>query len=57
LSVVTSLEESDFSVFIRSGGGGLQIAYKGLPLYSATTDLKSGDTTGLASAGFTAAVP
>ncbi len=57
LSVVTSLEESDFSVFIRATRAACQIAYKGLPLYSATTDLKSGDTTGLASAGFTAAVP
>jgi predicted lipoprotein with Yx(FWY)xxD motif len=57
LSVVTSLEESDFSVFVRNGAGGLQLAYKGMPLYSAKTDLKSGDTTGLTSAGFTAAVP
>jgi predicted lipoprotein with Yx(FWY)xxD motif len=56
LSVVTSLEQSDFSVFVRSGGS-LQLAYKGLPLYSATTDLKSGDTTGTATSGFTAAVP
>lgn len=56
LSVVTSLEEGDFSVFLRTHGG-LQIAYKGLPLYRATTDMKSGDTTGLASPGFTAAVP
>lgn len=57
LSVVTSLEEADFSVFVRRGAGGLQLAYKGMPLYSATTDLKSGDMAGLASAGFTAAVP
>jgi predicted lipoprotein with Yx(FWY)xxD motif len=57
LSVVTSLEESDFSVFVRHGAGGLQLAYKGLPLYSASTDLKSGDMTGVNSPGFTAAVP
>jgi predicted lipoprotein with Yx(FWY)xxD motif len=57
LSVVTSLEEADFSVFVRQGAGGLQLAYKGSPLYSAHTDLKSGDMTGLSSAGFTAAVP
>jgi predicted lipoprotein with Yx(FWY)xxD motif len=57
LSVVTSLEEADFSVFVRNGAGGLQIAYKGMPLYSAVTDQKSGDTTGLATTGFTAAVP
>jgi predicted lipoprotein with Yx(FWY)xxD motif len=56
LSVVTSLEEADFSVFVR-GADGLQIAYKGMPLYRALTDLKSGDTTGIASPGFTAAVP
>jgi predicted lipoprotein with Yx(FWY)xxD motif len=57
LSVVTSLEEADFSVFVRHGAGGLQLAYKGQPLYSAVTDQKSGDTTGLATTGFTAAVP
>jgi len=57
LSVVTSLEEADFSVFVRHGAGGLQLAYKGLPLYSANTDLKSGDMTGVSSPGFTAAVP
>jgi predicted lipoprotein with Yx(FWY)xxD motif len=57
LSVVTSLEEADFSVFARQGSGGLQLAYKGMPLYSAVTDQKSGDTTGLTSTGFTAAVP
>jgi len=57
LSVSTSLEEADFSVFVRGGAGGLQLAYKGMPLYSATTDLKSGDMTGLVSAGFTAALP
>jgi predicted lipoprotein with Yx(FWY)xxD motif len=57
LSVVTSLEESDFSVFVHNGTDGLQLAYKGMPLYRARADLKSGDTTGLASAGFTAAVP
>jgi predicted lipoprotein with Yx(FWY)xxD motif len=57
LSVVTSLEEGDFTVFVRHGAGGLQLAYKGMPLYRASTDLKSGDQTGLATPGFTAAVP
>jgi predicted lipoprotein with Yx(FWY)xxD motif len=57
LSVVTSLEEADFSVFARNGAGGLQLAYKGMPLYSAVTDQKSGDMSGLATTGFTAAVP
>ena len=57
LSVVTSLEEADFTVFVRQGAGGLQLAYKGAPLYSASTDLKSGDMTGVNTPGFTAAVP
>jgi predicted lipoprotein with Yx(FWY)xxD motif len=57
LSVVTSLEEADFSVFARKGAGGLQLAYKGMPLYSAITDQKAGDITGVSTTGFTAAVP
>jgi predicted lipoprotein with Yx(FWY)xxD motif len=55
LSVVSSLEPLDFSVFVRQGAGGLQLAYRGLPLYRAVTDLKSGDMNGTAVAGFTAA--
>lgn len=57
LSLVSSLEPLDFSVFVRHGAGGLQLAYKGMPLYRAATDQKSGDMTGTAIAGFTAAVP
>jgi len=57
LSMVTSLEPGDFEVFVRSGQGGVQIAYKGLPLYRASTDLKSGQMNGALVAGFTAAVP
>jgi predicted lipoprotein with Yx(FWY)xxD motif len=57
LSVVTSLNEAEFTVFARRGAGGLQLAYKGLPLYLANTDVKSGDMTGLDTAGFTAALP
>lgn len=57
LSVVTSLNEAEFTVFARHGSGGLQLAYKGLPLYLASTDLKSGDMTGLNTVGFTAALP
>ena len=56
LSVVTSLNEAEFTVFARASGG-LQLAYKGLPLYLASTDLKSGAMTGLDTSGFTAAVP
>jgi predicted lipoprotein with Yx(FWY)xxD motif len=57
LSMVTSLEPSDFEVFVRHGAGGLQLSYKGLPLYRASADLKSGQMNGALVAGFTAAVP
>jgi len=57
LSVVTSLDESQFTVFARGDTGALQLAYKGQPLYTAKTDAKSGDTTGVSTPGFTAAVP
>jgi predicted lipoprotein with Yx(FWY)xxD motif len=56
-SPVTYLEPLDFVVFARRGAGGLQLSYKGLPLYRAATDAKSGDMTGTAVEGFTAAVP
>jgi predicted lipoprotein with Yx(FWY)xxD motif len=56
-SVVTSLSAADFGAFVSSATGGLQVTYKGMPLYRAATDLKSGDVTGTASAGFTAALP
>jgi predicted lipoprotein with Yx(FWY)xxD motif len=54
-SVVTSLLPSDFGAFVT--GGALQVSYKGMPLYRAATDLKSGDMTGTAVAGFSAALP
>ena len=57
LTMVSSLEPLDFSVFARHGTGGLQLAYKGMPLYRAATDLKSGDMNGTAVTGFTAALP
>jgi predicted lipoprotein with Yx(FWY)xxD motif len=56
-SVVTILEPLDFTVFARHGAGGLQLSYKGMPLYRAATDVKSGDMTGTAIEGFTAAIP
>jgi len=56
-SVVTSLLIADFGSFVRSDKGNLQVAYKGMPLYRAITDLKSGDQNGTAVTGFTAAVP
>ena len=56
-SAVTILEPLDFEVFVRHGAGGLQLSYRGQPLYRAATDLKSGDMTGTATEGFTAAIP
>lgn len=56
-SVVTILEASNFGIFVRKGKGGLQLAYKGQPLYRAATDVKSGDMNGTAMPGFTAAIP
>jgi len=57
ISVVTSLEASDFQIFATQLLGGLQIAYKGMPLYTATTDVKSGTMNGTAVEGFTVAIP
>ncbi|MDF3065763.1 MAG: hypothetical protein K0R38_1364 [Polyangiaceae bacterium] len=57
LSAVSSLEPTDFSVFVRQGKGGLQLAYKGMPLYLAHGDEIAGDLHGTETAGFTAAVP
>ncbi len=54
-SLVPSLEQQDFSVFL-AGGAELQLAFKGQPLYRARTDVKAGDTTGTANSGFTAAL-
>jgi predicted lipoprotein with Yx(FWY)xxD motif len=56
-SVVTSLAAADFGAFVPPATGALQVTYKGMPLYRAATDLKSGDMTGTASAGFTAVAP
>ena|GEM_PF-380454 len=56
-SVVTSLAIADFGSFVRPGKGTLQVAYKGMPLYRAITDIKSGDQNGTVVSGFTVAVP
>jgi predicted lipoprotein with Yx(FWY)xxD motif len=56
-SVVTSLAAADFGAFVPVGAAALQVTYKGLPLYRAAADLKSGDMNGTATAGFTAAAP
>lgn len=57
LSTVSSLDPLDFGDFVRHGQSGLQLAYKGLPLYRAATDTKPGDMNGATVTGFTAAVP
>ena len=56
-SVVTSLLIADFASFARKGKGGLQVSYKGQPLYRAATDLKAGDMNGTSVTGFTPAQP
>jgi len=56
-SVVSSLLSADFGSFVRPGKSSIQVAYKGMPLYRAATDLKSGDMTGTSVTGFTAALP
>ena len=56
-SVVTSLLMADFGSFVRTGKNKIQVAYKGMPLYRAATDLKSGEMTGTSVSGFTAALP
>jgi predicted lipoprotein with Yx(FWY)xxD motif len=55
-SLVPSLEQQDFSVFLAAGGE-LQLAFKGQPLYRASTDDRAGNTTGVATPGFTVAIP
>ena len=55
LSVVSSLETTDFSTFLP-GHGRAQIAYKGAPLYRSAADARSGDLKG-ATAGWSVALP
>ncbi|HVR19315.1 MAG TPA: hypothetical protein VMS65_06460, partial [Polyangiaceae bacterium] len=57
LSPVSSLEPSDFRLFVRADSGEQQVAYKGAPLYRASADQKSGDQLGAAIPGFTVAPP
>jgi predicted lipoprotein with Yx(FWY)xxD motif len=56
ISAVTSLETSDFEVFVRQGHGGLQLAFKGRPLYIAKTDTIPGAMHGAEISGFAAAI-
>jgi predicted lipoprotein with Yx(FWY)xxD motif len=55
-TAVTSLSANDFQVFVRKGQGGLQLAFKGQPLYRALTDVAPGTTNGTQVAGFTSAI-
>jgi predicted lipoprotein with Yx(FWY)xxD motif len=54
--VVSSLELTDFSLFVRSAGG-QQLAYKGAPLYYGAADERSGDLKGATTPGWSVAVP
>lgn len=56
ISTVTSLESSDFEVFVRQGHGGLQLAFRGRPLYVAKTDTTPGAMNGGEIPGFAAAI-
>jgi len=56
ISVVSSLELTDFSIFVQ-GHARQQLAYKGAPLYYAATDLRSGDQNGATTPGWSVAVP
>jgi predicted lipoprotein with Yx(FWY)xxD motif len=47
LSVVTSLELTDFTIFVRPDGK-QQVAYKGAPLYRAVADVHAGQMNGVA---------
>jgi predicted lipoprotein with Yx(FWY)xxD motif len=54
LYAVQALEQDDFTMFVNPAG--LQVAYKGAPLYRARTDVQGGDLTGV-SGTFTLVVP
>jgi predicted lipoprotein with Yx(FWY)xxD motif len=56
LSAVTSLDVAEFQVFVRHGKGGLQLAFRGRPLYLAKTDTTPGAMHGAEIAGFSAAI-
>lgn len=47
ISVVSSLEPSDFSLFLRRGTTRLHLAYKGSPLYYAAADEHRGELKGV----------
>jgi predicted lipoprotein with Yx(FWY)xxD motif len=56
ISVVSSLEITDFSVFVQ-GLARQQLAYKGAPLYYAAGDARSGDQKGATTPAWSVALP
>jgi predicted lipoprotein with Yx(FWY)xxD motif len=56
ITVVSALDINDFSLFVRPGAEGQQVAFKGAPLYYATADMKSGDVNGALVAGWAVVV-
>lgn len=52
VGAISTLEPRDFAVFAR-GDGGLQVAYKGAPLYFSSQDTRPGDVNGASEAGWT----
>lgn len=57
LRPVTDLEPGLFTVFLDATSGGLQVSFRGLPLYLAKDDATSGDMNGTAHGGFTLVAP
>jgi predicted lipoprotein with Yx(FWY)xxD motif len=56
ISVVSSLEPTDFSIFVQ-GHARQQVAYKGAPLYYSAADMRSGDQNGTTTPGWSVALP
>ena len=56
ISVVSSLEPTDFTIFVQ-GPLGQQVAYRGAPLYYSSDDLRSGDQKGATTPGLSIAIP
>jgi predicted lipoprotein with Yx(FWY)xxD motif len=52
ISVVSSLEATDFTIFVRQDTARSQVAYKGAPLYLSVADSRSGEQNGLATMGW-----
>jgi predicted lipoprotein with Yx(FWY)xxD motif len=57
INAVSSLDPNDLSLFVRPDMGRQQVAYKGVPLYLSTADMRSGDQLGLSMGWTVAAAP